>query len=72
MIPVLCYGTETWALPKTQAMKLKKTLRAMEQIIVGMNKIEKNSLQFGSYLGPDRLVLGSNFHNSLIMNFLHV
>ena len=41
MIPELCHGAETWALTKTQVMKLQKTQRAIERIIMGIKKTDK-------------------------------
>ena len=38
VIPVLCYGAETWALTKSEVEGIQKTQRAMERIILGIKR----------------------------------
>ena len=43
VIPVLCYGAETWALTKSQVSSLQKTQRAMERSLLGIKLRERKS-----------------------------
>lgn len=43
-VPVLLYGSQTWATTESRNMKLARTLLAMERVMIGVKK-ERQTVQ---------------------------